>query len=371
VTLLVRAVKGRRERRLFRDLPSILHGNDPAFVPVLDAALGALMSPKNPFWRHAGAREWLAFRAGRPVGRIGACVDRRLLERAPGCGVVGFLDCAEDAEAARALFAEAEAWLRGQGCARARGPLNYSIHDTAGVLVEGFEAPPTIDTTWNPPYLPGLWEGAGYRGAQDLLGLAADVEVGGPERARRFAERAKRQGAVIRAIDLRRFGEEVEAARTIYNAAWDANWGHVPIDRDEFLHNARQMRGVLDVDLLRLAEVDGKPVAFLFALPDLNVAIRASRGRLLPWGWLRLMRARRAGGRCRVVALGVLPGYRMRGLEAALLSDSFAAVGGRYTWCEASWVLADNRALLNGLDLYHMRPYKRWRLYEKELSAKA
>jgi GNAT superfamily N-acetyltransferase len=367
VTLLLRAVEGRSFLRLFRDLPARLYGGDPSFVPMLDPAFHAVMDRRrNPFWRHAERREWLAFRDGKPVGRVGACVDEDLRARTPGCGVFGFFDCADDTEAARALLGTAEAWLRERGCDRARGPLNYSIHDTAGILVEGFGTPPVVDTTWNPPHVPRLLEEAGYRGAQDLLGLSGALELHGPERARRFADRAKRQGASVRPLDLRRFAEEVEIARTIYNAAWDGNWGHVPIGREEFLWKAKDLKAVLDPDLVRIAEADGKPVGFMLALPDLNVAAKASRGHLLPWGWLRLLRARRCG-RCRVAALGVLPGYRVRGIEALLLSDSFAAIGDRYAWCESSWVLADNLALLNGLSLYNLRPYKRWRLYERDL----
>jgi len=367
VTLLLREVLGRKDLRLFRDLPTRLHGQDPAFVPMLDPAFAAVMDRrKNPFWRHADAREWLAFRDGRPVGRIGACTDKDLEARAPGCGIIGFFDCADDTEAAQALFGAAEAWLAARGCTRARGPLNYSIHDTAGVLVEGFDTPAVVDTVWNPPHVPRLWEERGFRGVQDLLGLSGLLEVKGPERARRFAERARRQGVIARPLDLSRFEEEVDVARQIYNAAWDDNWGHVPIGREEFLFKAKDMKTILDEDLVRIAEADGKPVGFLLSLPDLNVAAKASRGHLLPWGWLRLLRAKRCG-RVRVVALGILPGYRVRGIEALLLADSFAAIGDRYPWCEASWVLADNKQLLNGLALYNLMPYKRWRLYEMVL----
>ncbi len=367
MTLALREVERAPDVRLFRDLPSRLYATDPAFVPMLRPAFHAVMDRRrNPFWRHADGREWLAFRDGKPVGRVGACVDRDLLARAPGCGVLGFFDCADDPEGARALLGAAEAWLSRRGCSRARGPLNYSIHDTAGLLVEGFKTPPVVDTTWNPPHVPRLLEEGGYRGTQDLLGLSGALEIMGPERARRFADRAKRQGAAVRPLDLKRFDEEVEAVRAIYNAAWDDNWGHVPIGREEFLFKAKDLKAVLDPDLVRVAEFGGKPVGFLLALPDLNVAAKASRGRLLPWGWLRLLRARTCG-RCRVAALGVLPGYRVRGIEALLLSDSFAAIGGRYAWCESSWVLATNLALLNGLELYNLRPYKRWRLYEKDL----
>jgi GNAT superfamily N-acetyltransferase len=367
VTLLLRAVAGQKDLRLFRDLPARLYGRDRAFVPMLDPAFAAVMDRrKNPFWRHAEAREWILFRDGAPVGRIGACVDSDLSARTPGCGVVGFFDCVDDAPAARELFGAAEAWLRERGCERARGPLNYSIHDTAGVLVEGFDTPPVVDTVWNPAHVPRLWEEGGFRGVQDLLGLSGELELHGPERARRFAERAKRQGISARPLDLSRFEEEVELARQIYNAAWDDNWGHVPVGREDFLFKAKDLKTVLDEDLVRIAEADGKPVGFLLALPDLNVAAKASRGHLLPWGWLRLLRAKRCG-RCRVVALGVLPGYRVRGIEALLLAESFRAIDGRYPWCEASWVLADNKTLLNGLALYNLTPYKRWRLYEKSI----
>lgn len=367
MTLHLRAVAGRKDLRLFRDLPARIYGDDPAFVPMLDPAFHAVMDRrKNPFWRHAEGSEWIAFRDGTAVGRVGACVDEALLARTPGCGVVGFFDCADDPEAARALLGAAEAWLRERGCDRARGPLNYSIHDTAGTLVEGFDTPSAVDTTWNPPHLPRLFEEGGYGGVQDLVGVSGMLEHLGPERARRFAERARRQGATVRPLDLRRFEEDVEVARTIYNAAWDGNWGHVPIDREEFLFKAKDLKAVLDVDLVRIAEVDGQAVGFMLALPDLNVAAKRSRGHLLPWGWLRLLRAKSCG-RCRVVALGVLPGYRVRGIEALLLSDSFAAIGHRYPWCEASWVLDTNLTLLNGLALYNLHPYKRWRLYEKRL----
>ncbi|MGH7162182.1 MAG: hypothetical protein ACREID_01760, partial [Planctomycetota bacterium] len=170
MTLALRAVATRGDRRAFLDLPARLHGAHPPFVPPLRAALARLLDRRrNPFWRHAEAKEWLALRDGRPVGRIGACHDRDLEARAPGRGVFGLFECGEDAGAARALFAAAGGWLKARGLRRARGPLNYSIHDTAGLLVEGFDTPPTFDTTWNPPHYEKLWTDAGFVAAQDLL----------------------------------------------------------------------------------------------------------------------------------------------------------------------------------------------------------
>lgn len=367
MTVAVRPVASRAERRTFRDLPTRLHGETPAFVPMLDAAFARLFSRKSPFWAAARSREWLAWRDGEAVGRIGACFDPALAERAAGTGAVGFFDATDDAAVARPLFDAAAAWLRAEDCRTARGPLNYSIHDTAGVLVEGFDTPPTIDTTWNPPYYDGLWRGAGFVGAQDMIGVQAAVKTHGPERGRRFAERARRRGVLVRPLDRKRFDAEVEAIRAVYNRAWDANWGHVPIPADEFAYKAQDLKMVLDPDLVRIAEVDGRVVGFLLGLPDLNVAIRRSRGRLLPWGWWRLLRARRTCDRCRIVALGVEPGYRVRGVEIAMLMDSYTTFGERYRWTEASWVLADNAAMINGLAVHGYTPYKRWRMYEKPL----
>jgi len=368
VTLVVTPVASRRDRRRFHELPARLHGANPAFVPPLRAAVGAVLDRrKNPFWRHAEGAEWLALRGGRAVGRIGACDDRELAAREPGCGVVGFFECADDPEASGALFAAAEGFLRGRGLHRALGPLNYSMHDTAGVLVEGFETPPTVDTTWNPPYYDALFRRAGYVPVKDLLGAAGRVKIGGPERVRDLAAIALKRGVTVRPIDFSRFDEEVERIRLVYNEAWSGNWGHVPIGAEEFAYKARAMRPVADPDIIRVAERDGKVVGILFAMPDLNVAIRKSGGRLFPTGIFRLLRARRTARRTRVILLGVLPGQRLRGVEALLLADGYAAASERYPWAEASWILEDNVAMLNGLAAFDLHPYKRWRVYKREI----
>jgi GNAT superfamily N-acetyltransferase len=370
VTIEVRPVRSRRERRIFRDLPSRLHGKDPAFIPILDAVLASLLDRRrNPFWTHAEGCEWLAWRDAVAVGRIGACVDRDLAQRAPGRGVVGLFDCIEERTVAGLLFETAERWLGERSCTVARGPLNYSIHDTAGLLVDGFEFPPVVDTTWTPPYYAALWEEHGYNGAIDTVGAAGPVGGRGWDRSKAFAERAERRGVHVRALDLSRFLEEVELVRQIYTVAWDSNWGHVPVSSEEFAFKARDLKPVLDPGLVRIAECDGRPVGFALGLPDLNPAIRKSGGRLLPLGWLRLLRARHTSDRARVVAMGVIPGYKRRGVEAFLLSSGFAAVKDLYSWVEASWILEENTAMINGLRLYGLKVYKRWRIYEKELSA--
>ncbi len=354
--------------RAFASLAMQLHGEHPSFVPMLDAAYKQLHSRKNPFWKHARAERFVARQGGKVVGRIAACVDDDLRAAAPGCGVIGFFDTIDDQEVADALFAAAYAWLRNNGCTRARGPLQYSIHDTGGLLVDGFDTPAVVDTTWNPAYYGTLWDRAGWKGAQDMLAAAGALETGGPARGKRFAERARRKGASVRPIDIARFDDEVETLRRVYNAAWGDNWGHVPIAHDDFLYKARDLKAVHDPDLLRIAEVDGEPVGMFLGLPDLNGIVKRFSGKLFPWAWWHLLRAKKKCRRNRVVAMGVIPGYRMRGIEALLMHDAYTAFGDRYQWSEASWVLADNAPMLNGLAMYQLFPYKRWRIYERELS---
>lgn len=368
MTVRIEPVVSRRHRADFRGVPTILHGSDPRYIPELDLNLKALLDRgRNPFWKRAEAQEWVAYRSGEPVGRIGACRDEMLVERAPGTGTIGFFASTDDEEAATRLFETGYSWLRERDCDRARGPLSYCIHDTGGLLVEGFDTRPTVDTTWNPAYYVKIWEQAGWIGVKDLLGLAGQLQHGGPERGRKFADRARRKGFSARPVDFSRFEQEIDLVCDLYNSAWDDNWGHVPISREHFAYKAKDMKAVLDPDLVRIAEFEGKPVGFFLGLPDLNVAVRRSRGRMFPLGWWRLLRAKHNCERVRVITLGVIPGFRQRGVEALLLSDSYDGWGNRYTWSEASWVLADNAAMLNGLALYNLFPYKRWRLLEREL----
>ncbi|NJN14271.1 MAG: hypothetical protein HC813_01025 [Planctomycetes bacterium] len=214
------------------------------------------------------------------MGRIGACHDEALAAAVPGMGAVGFLDAPEgDGEAAPALFETALGWLRERGLKGVRGPLNYSIHDTAGVLVEGFDTPPTIDTVWNPPYYDRLWSAAGFTNAQEMIGAAGMLQLDGPERIHRFADLARKRGVTVRPLELKRFREEVDSICEIYNRAWAANWGHVPIRKEEFAYKAKDFKAVLDPDMIRLAELEGEMIGIYLALPDLNVAIRRCKAK--------------------------------------------------------------------------------------------
>ncbi|MEE8104424.1 MAG: hypothetical protein V3T86_02700 [Planctomycetota bacterium] len=363
----------KRDQKIFRLLPDRLHGSYPAYIPMLRMSVAAVLDRKrNPYWKSAEACEWIAWRGSQAVGRIGACVDEHLKGVMPGMGAVGFFDCEDDAETARALFATAESWLKERGITHARGPLNYCIHDTAGVLVEGFDTPPAIDTTWNPSYYGALFEQAGYIGAMDMLATAGPLEYGGPNRLEKFANLARKRGVTVRTLDYSDFDAEAERLRVVYNEAWSENWGHVPIPKDEFLHKARDMKMIMHRDLVMLAEKDGDIVGLVLLIPDLNTVSKRFGGKLLPFGWWHLLRAKHVESRVRCVLLGVVPSHRVRGTVALLLEEVYTHGLKRYhTWAEASWVLADNKSMLNALALHHMVPYKRWRLYEKALAETA
>jgi hypothetical protein len=250
-----------------------------------------------------------------------------------------------------------------------RGPANFSTNEefsSPGVLVEGFDTPPQIQMSHNPPYYARLMEAAGLEKVKDLL--AFWLEGDPPERIVRGFERAlKRQEAVIRPLNLKRFRQEVDTIKEIYNSAWSQNWGFVPMTDAEFEHMAKEFRPVVDPDLCLIAEVEGKPVGFSLALPNLNEALRHLRdGRLLPFGIFKFLWHRRKIGSARVITLGFKPAYQHLGLGGAFYLRTWqVGVQKGYPQGEASWVLEDNHEMVRALERMGARAYKRYRLYDR------
>jgi GNAT superfamily N-acetyltransferase len=363
-------VAGRRDLEAFLALPYALHRHDPCFTPPLRRDVRAQLDvSRNPFFRHAVRELFLARRDGRVVGRIAAIHDA-VHERvhADGAGFFGYFEATPDAAVAQALLDAAAAFLRGRGCLRLRGPMSPSINDEAGLLVDGFETPSVVMMPYNPPYYRQLVEGAGLRKLKDLLAFErAATEL--PERLSRAAESvARRYGITIRTIDLRRFPQEVELVKRLFNDGWRDNWGALPFDDAEIAHLARQLRPVLVPELVVFAEARGAPVGFAAAIPDMNVALRANpSGRLFP-GILRVLWARRRIQRLRVVLLGVLPAWRGHAVDALLYRRIWENGRARgFTWAEAGWVLEDNHLMANALRRMGFRAYKTYRVYERAL----
>jgi len=376
VPLRVRTAREQTDVHRFIDLPYRLHARDPLWVPPLRRDVALLLSrEKNPFFEHAEAEYFLAERDGEVVGRI-AAISNRLHNETHGdrVGFFGFFECVDDQSVADALFATAADWCRGKGHDVLRGPASFSVNDECGLLVDGFDTPPTIMMPHNPRYYVSLLERAGFVKAKDLL----VYEGGGygrykpvPERLARGTELIRqRMGITLRPLDMKRFDAEVELIKELYNAAWEKNWGFVPMTDREIDHLAEQFKPVVVPELVPIAEKDGKVIGFGLALPDLNVVFQKNRsGRMFPMivKLLWALKTRKIM-RSRILLLGILPEYRGRGVDAMLYHWIWTKAGERgIYWGEAGWILEDNPAMKSGLEKMTFKVYKTYRLYDRPL----
>jgi GNAT superfamily N-acetyltransferase len=372
----VRAARERRDIKRFIDFPYRLHARDPLWVPPLRRDVAALLSrTKNPFFEHAEAEYFIAARGDEVVGRIAAISNRLHNEtHEDRVGFFGFFEAIDDQEVADALFTTAGEWCRSKGHDVLRGPASFSVNDECGLLVEGFESPPTLMMPHNPPYYIRLIERAGFAKAKDLWvyqGGSEERYIPVPERLARATELIRqRQGITLRPLNMKDFAGEVARIKELYNSAWQKNWGFVPMTEHEIDHLAEQFKPVVIPDLVPMAEKNGKLIGFGITLPDLNVVLRSNRsGRLFPvvlkllWA-LKTNRIRRA----RILLLGVAPAYHGKGVDAMLYHWIWTRSGERgITWGEAGWILEDNPAMNAGLEKMTFRVYKTYRLYERRL----
>ena len=363
-------VRGRSDLEAFVALPYRLHRGLPGWTPLLRRDVRTVLDPaRNPFFDHAERQLFLARRRGRVVGRVAAIHDRLHNEtHADHAGFFGFFETVDDPDVAGALFDAAAAWLRGRGRETLRGPLNPSINDEAGLLVDGFETPSVLMMPHNPRYYPALVEGAGFRKAKDLLAFQSTGTVL-PERLVAATEVvSKRYGVTWRHIDMKRFPDEVALLQQLFNAGWERNWGAVPLTDREAEHLAAQLKPLVVPGLVVFAEHEGRTIGFGAAVPDFNVALRANpSGRLLP-GVLKVLWASRHITRLRVLLLGVRPEWQGRAVDALLYrriwEDGYAK---GYRWAEAGWILEDNHAMINGLVRMGFEVYKTYRVYERPI----
>lgn len=358
----------------FIDFEWAVYQNDPLWVPHLKLDRKEFLDPKkNPFFEHSDTAFFLAFRDGKPVGRIAAVVNHNYNQfHEDRTGFFGLFDCLDDAEAAKALLDRAAGFLKTKGRASMCGPVNLSTNDEAGLLVEGHGVPPVIMMTYNPKYYEKLLESYGLKKAKDLLAYRIEVPTAPPERLRRGCELIlKRGGFTIRTVRMKDFKNEVARIKTIYNSAWERNWGFVPMTDKEFDHLGAQMKMVLDPDFLFIAEKDGEPIGFSLTIPNLNEAlIRLRNGRLLPFGLLKLLWHSRKGAidSLRVITLGITKEHRNSGIDTVFYYKSFeAAIAKKYKWAEMSWILEDNVPMNRPLLNMGAQVYKRYRIYEKPL----
>jgi len=363
---------------LFVDLPFILYRRDPCWVPPLRIELLERLSPeKNPVFEHLDAAFWIATRDGVPVGRISAQVDRLAQEVVQtGLGYFGMFECEDRAETARALFQHAEAWLRARGVTTVRGPFNLSINEESGLLVKGFDARPMVLMGHALPYYPGLLDVVGYRKARDLYAYLLDIRKKFPRGIRQLIARGEAMSRIrLRTIDMKHYVGEVALLLSIFNDAWRGNWGFVPFTEAEMQHTARSMKPLLEAHRVYICEYDGEPSAMMVTLPNLNRFIADLHGRLLPFGWAKLLwRLRfRYPVEVRVPLMGVrraLQKTRAGALMALMMIEAsrreVSQRGG--CWAELSWILEDNQPMCKLLDQIDCRIYKTYRVYGKSLA---
>jgi hypothetical protein len=336
---------------------------------------------KNPWFEHGEAQLFLAQKDGRTIGRISAHIDHLALTQpveqgmGPGTGFWGFFE-AEDAETAATLLAAAEDWLRAKGMTRAMGPFSFSYWDEIGLLIEGFDHPPTVMMAFNAASYQGWIEGRGYERAEDLFTYALDIANGFPELTNRIVASGERNSRIkIRRVNKRRFGEEAAIIIGILNDAWSDNWGFVPFTPAEIAYAGKKLKPLVFEDLVRIAEVDGEPVAFMMTLPDMNEKIKDFGGNLLPFNWAKLLWWLHApkARTMRVPLMGVLKklhSTRMASQLAFMLIEFirreavpiYGATRGDF-----GWVLASNGPMRSVGEAVGGKVNKVYRVYEKPL----
>jgi len=373
--LEIREVSGKRALSAFIKVPWSIYKDDPNWVPPLIVERKEALSPGNPFFKHARWQAWVAWQDGKPVGRISAQIDELHLERNDSkTGFFGLIEAPDDDEVFTALFETAENWLRDQGMQQVTGPFNLNINQDLGILVEGFETPPYVMMGHSPSYYGPAIERCGYQPAQDLL--AYELSSGTLTIPRVMQALIKRTGKRIqmRNLDRKNKDAELEVIRSIFNDAWQDNWNFVPFTREEFRAVGKELLMIVPPDYMQIATIDGEDSAFIVLLPNINEAIADLNGRLLPFGWAKLLwrlkvDAPKSG---RVPLMGVRKKYQNTRFGPALAYMTIKGVIDAGTsrgleQLEMSWILDHNHGVRNIIESVGGEISKRYRMYEKTL----
>ncbi|MEL7687925.1 N-acetyltransferase [Citromicrobium bathyomarinum] len=380
--IVIEPATGKRGREAFVDLGRRFAAQVPHAVPQLRSEQLELVHPeKNPFFGHADVQLFIAHRAGRPVGRISAHIDRLALEvpaeqgMGPGTGMFGYFD-AEDQAVADALLRQAEDWLRAKGMTRVLGPISMSIWEEPGLLVRGQDHAPMIMMGHHPAQYADFITAHGYRPAKRLHTYDLDISQEFPPLVRRIVRSGERNPRIrVREVDLQNYHSEIEIILEILNDAWSGNWGFVPLTEAEVAHTGKKLKPLVHPELNRIAELDGEPVAFMLTLPDINDLLARTKGKLFPFGWIStlgwLRKPRGAG--MRVPLMGVrsrLHNSQLAGQLAFMMideirrsaSDLFDSKRG-----EIGWILEDNQGMVAIADTIDSRINREYIIYEKHL----
>ena len=372
-------VRSEADKQRFVRVPMRIaaEAKDPQWVaPLIMERMEALTPKTNPLWEHMDAQLWIARKDGKDVGRISAQIDHLApSDPANPSGYFGMIHAEDDPEVFAALFAAAEDWLKAKGVKQALGPFNMSVNEETGLLVDGFDAPPMVMMGHDQPYVGGRIEALGYAKIKDVYAYKIATKADFPAGVRRRVDRAVPQGVTLRQLNFKNYEPEVRAMTEIMNDAWHDNWGHTEITEAETRQLAKSMRPVINEKLVWFADIDGESAGFAVTLPNVNEAIRDLDGKLLPFGWAKLLWRLKVSGvkTARVPLMGVKRKFArdFRGqLLPFLLIDKMRAEAMKagIEEVEMSWILEDNRPMRAIIEAVGSERYKTYRIYQKQLA---
>jgi GNAT superfamily N-acetyltransferase len=372
----IRPVYSKRDRTAFVKTAWRFNRDDRHWVPPLIGDQLSFLDPaKGPFFEHGDAMLFIAYRGDVPAGRISTHVNRRHDELfGDGKGFVGFFECENDRETARALFAAAEKWLGDRGRRLVEGPMSFGVYDEIGILIEGFDTDPYVLTTHNPPYYRELFETAGWEKSIDWYAFRGRAEVFEKKLDPRYftlSQRVlRRQGITVRPVDSKRhLARDAQIVKDIFAKAWDRNWGHVPLSDREFDRLKDGVKQLVVDELSFIVELEGKPIAFALSIYDANEAVKKVDGRLFPFGFLILLARMRRTRRFRLILMGVLEEYRHQGFEIALYARVIEEGLRRgFREVEMSLVVESNDPMISSIERLPVELYRKWRIFKKEIA---
>ncbi|MDR3111928.1 MAG: hypothetical protein LBU55_01990 [Elusimicrobiota bacterium] len=362
-------VENQNQLNQFIKVPWKIYSKKSPWVPPLISEVQKLLSEENPFWKHAKKQLFLvANNNGKIVGRIAAIIDYNYIEfQKNECGFFGFFECADDVIAAKILYEAAQAWLKEQKINKMIGPMNPSTNDECGFLLDGFDKTPSIMMPYTPQYYLRLASYVGLKKIKELYAYDMDViEDYRVEKLEKIVSMSKRKLSALRIRTLERdtFNRDFKSAISIYNGAWERNWGFVPWTSEEFSYIAKSIKNIIDPDMVIIASIAEEPVGMLIAVPDYNQVFKKLNGRLFPFGFLKFLYYRKKIDALRLMVMGVVKEYRYKGIEAIMYEKGLKnALRIGYKHCELSWVLDDNIPTQKTAEMMDGKVYKKYAIF--------
>ncbi len=358
----------------FIKFPNKLYKGVPYYVtPLLIERKAFFDQEKNPFYKTSKVKLFLAMQDDEVVGRIATCINYTHNDfHHEKAGFFGFFDTIDDYEVAKGLLKVAMITLAKEGADLMRGPMNFSTNHDIGFLIDGFDLPPTVMMPYNFPYQPRLAEKFGLKKVMDLNGYVIVKDDPIQERILNVVEKLKQRSKItIRTLKMRDYDNEVKRLNEVYNQAWAHNWGFVPMSAEEFTHMADDLKQICDPEMVLIAEYEGRPVAFSIALPDINQALIHLKGRLFPFGMLKLLwhtKIRNKVNGVRLITMGVIPQFQKRGIDMIFFVETHRrGTEQGYSWAELSWILETNELMCKSAEQMGGKLYKKYRIMEMPL----